>query len=740
MNTNNPKYTKWVKRITGLMTAVMLTLSMSGNAHARILFEDDEFFNIQSEGIILDQNDNLSSGTLSTNTYTMADAACLNGETYTATINGTAVVYTATTADCAGADAADTAAVLQGLTAAIDADYTVGFIVDAVYSANTITITATVADPSNNYTTTAADSSTAGTLVATGANLTGGVLGDTVDLQFGNDGSDALISYDPNNQNLTLSAPGGTFDFSDDNLRTSGGVLMQNASEFHIREEANEAAATCTTVGEIVLDTGEDRIYICTATGTPGTWIAADSGSSQDFDDVYDISDSNTNLTMEIDNGTLNFNITTASSFAIQDGGNNIAEFTGAGAVLFDPTSGQNFDATTLGVGDIILNSADVLDFDGATLDILTTSTFSIDGTGASNVTTDSGNLTLSTTTSGDVDITGTTNVDVASTTGDITFAAGDDVIFDDAQLVGVVQLTDTATDWAATLAGDGIIDNINSFTLTTNGNGASNVGIEDASAWFAGAEVEAALNEIEALFGSTTSSTFNFTEDNVLADNDAVYAALDKLDLKWGDLASTANTEGASLVGIEDVGSFYTGTDVEAALQEIGTDLANEYEDLRFYPEYEDAVIFADGADNKGTLESFFDASEETGYYNWTTNKATAQDIDIRMTFVLPSDFSTLETGDDFTYRYRTGTTTEADNDVEITFYNVTDAATCGSDTTNGSAGVWATGTITEATLDAGCAGISAGDIIEIRIKLLDTSGAGDYADIAWFNLEYTK
>lgn len=38
----------------------------------------------------------------------------------------------------------------------------------------------------------------------------------------------------------------------------------------------------------------------------------------------------------------------------------------------------------------------------------------------------------------------------------------------------------------------------------------------------------------------------------------------------KIADLASTANAKGASLVGIEDVGTYFTGTTVEAALQEL--------------------------------------------------------------------------------------------------------------------------------------------------------------------------
>jgi hypothetical protein len=44
---------------------------------------------------------------------------------------------------------------------------------------------------------------------------------------------------------------------------------------------------------------------------------------------------------------------------------------------------------------------------------------------------------------------------------------------------------------------------------------------------------------------------------------------------IEAADLASNTTGEGASIIGIEDSGAFYTSTDVEGALQEIGTDLA---------------------------------------------------------------------------------------------------------------------------------------------------------------------
>ncbi|MBN2307264.1 hypothetical protein JXD20_04735 [Candidatus Peregrinibacteria bacterium] len=763
MNTHNPKFTKWVKRITGSLLAITLVITTAGAANARILFEDDEWFNIESEGIILDQNDNMVDGTLSTGTYTMVDAACVAGETFTATINGTAVVYTATTTDCAGGDTADTAAVLQGLTAAINNNYTVGHIIDAAYSANTITVTAEVADPANNFTTTAGDTSTAGTLTATGANLTGGVLGDTVEIQLGNDGTDAVISYDPNNEKVTLSAPGDSFDFTDADLRTTGALQFQGSSEFHIREVTDEATAACTNLDEIVLDTTENLIYICTGVGNPGTWASSAPAATVDLQSAYDQDGAGAHEISLAAGGSNPFEIIANANgdtlFSLENsGGTSLIDFLDSGGntidinsliVDWDATGAFNLDSTTA----VHIGAADASDFtvasDGAGDDLTIAVTGATDssvvlnssgtGTDAIDLNATAGGITVDA--AGALSFQGAADSDITTTgTSDISINAGDDVIFDDAQLTGIVQLTSNpaTTDWNPTFNEDGIVDNINSFALTTNGNGASNVGIEDASAWFTGAEIEAALNEIETLFGSTTSNTFNFTEDNVLADNDPVYTALNKLDLKWGDLASTANGEGASLVGIEDAGAYLTATDVEGAIQEIAGDLYGaNYEILTFYPEYQNAVVHADGTNNKGTLESFYDTGEDSGYYEWTTNNGNQQDIDIRFTVFVPEDFNA--TGD-VDFRFRTGTTTAASNDVEVIMYNVTDAATCFTDNDNNSANVWATQNIPAATINAGCAGLSADDQIEFQIKLLDDTGAADWADMAWIDWAYTK
>lgn len=93
---------------------------------------------------------------------------------------------------------------------------------------------------------------------------------------------------------------------------------------------------------------------------------------------------------------------------------------------------------------------------------------------------------------------------------------------------------------------------------------------VGDISGYFTTDETEDMFSELAIQIGGATSATYNFTENNVLADNDAVYAALQKLDLKWGDLASSANGEGASIVGIEDAAGLLAATNVETALAEL--------------------------------------------------------------------------------------------------------------------------------------------------------------------------
>ena len=179
-------------------------------------------------------------------------------------------------------------------------------------------------------------------------------------------------------------------------------------------------------------ETSTSLLHAINAVGTYATNVGA--GANDDLDDVYN----NGPVLATVDNGNTGYNITGADSYLIQDGGATIFEISGAGDINFDPTSGQNLDITTLGVGDIVLSSADNVNIDGATVDIDVTGAFSMQGAADSDITT--------------------------TGTSDITLTAGDDMIFDDAQLIGTIQLSDTATDWDTAFTSDGIIDNINSL------------------------------------------------------------------------------------------------------------------------------------------------------------------------------------------------------------------------------------------------------------------------------------
>lgn len=324
---------------------------------------------------------------------------------------------------------------------------------------------------------------------------------NSTSIQFGDDSTaseNGTVTWDITNNEFQFDH---TVDITGD-LDVSGNADFTNASEFHLREVANEATAACTTLNELVLDTGENRVYTCTATGTPGTWAAVDSGSADTLDSVYS-------------NDSDGIMDTTGGDFEVD------TDDTTDGDVIF-----------TLGTG--------LIDFNAGSFDLLTSGAISLDGGAASNFTTSSGLLTLdgaggvtvegntstiTFNTSGTIDanfgtydldgaifdllasdyfaIAGTNDSTISTSTGDITLQAGDDLIFDDAQLTGVVQLTDADSDWAGVLPGNGIIDNINAFTSTTAGEGASLIGIEAGSLTsISGTDLQTVLEDIDTSMG----------------------------------------------------------------------------------------------------------------------------------------------------------------------------------------------------------------------------------------------
>lgn len=90
--------------------------------------------------------------------------------------------------------------------------------------------------------------------------------------------------------------------------------------------------------------------------------------------------------------------------------------------------------------------------------------------------------------------------------------------------------------------------------------------------------------------------------KDSLLARlNDMSTAATNGDNAIKNDFASTATGKGASLVGVEDTGSLFTGGTVEAALQEVGTEIKNARGSKTSVDERLDVSINEDGTLKEG-------------------------------------------------------------------------------------------------------------------------------------------
>lgn len=103
--------------------------------------------------------------------------------------------------------------------------------------------------------------------------------------------------------------------------------------------------------------------------------------------------------------------------------------------------------------------------------------------------------------------------------------------------------------------------------TSTGAGKGAGAIGINDAGSLITATTVEGALQELATSINTNANSAESYT--------DALETAL----------ASTSNGEGASLVGINDAGSIFNATTVEAALQESHQEVVNARTSATFGP-----------------------------------------------------------------------------------------------------------------------------------------------------------
>ena len=101
-------------------------------------------------------------------------------------------------------------------------------------------------------------------------------------------------------------------------IDTVDAVNFSGASQMRIRQVAGDpdTLAACANVDEIVLNTVDDQIYSCTATGiaTAATWTSTAGSGSQDFEGVYS-TDAGNNLVT----GDAIFTITTGTNDFVVD-------------------------------------------------------------------------------------------------------------------------------------------------------------------------------------------------------------------------------------------------------------------------------------------------------------------------------------------------------------------------------------------------------------------------------------
>ncbi len=684
-------FTHWdklAKRIAGIVTTVALVMNFAGNASARILFQDDNVGNWESKQIKLGSND---SGTGDTSIQFGADG--------TGSENG--VINWNTTTNIFDYDhginvtGAGTFSGTLTANGALDANGQV----DLGDGGDTMSINATTA----NWDLTDLDFDIAGNPSEISLNSDGASDNLTIEVTGATDSSLVLQSTGTGTAAVDVNATAGgiTADAAGaisldsgaaSNFTTSVGALTLNGAD-GVNIAGNAAEVDVTTTGAVDINSGAFTVDGSTVsldgTDTTNLTMTADADAAK----TLTITSTNVNVgasaTAALDINADDAITIDSTSAGISIDGAAASNFsTSAGAITFSGGEGVNVDGTGQEVD--ITTAGALIDLNSGTFTLDTSSTFSIDGVGASNVTTDSGALTLSTTTTGAVTVNGVDGVNIAGNAAEVDVTTTGAVDINSG--VFTVDTTGAGTDITLT-AVDDVIINGTDFDVDATGN----VTIAAAADYFIGTT---SLKE-------TTSAT-----------DSGAYLI--------GTFDEFTNSNGANVQDVLD--------DLDAA---IGSNAANNVV-LTFSPEYPDTVIFQDGSSNNGMLESNYDESgtENEHYYKWTTQQAAAQDIELRFRYPLPADFAS--TGD-FTYRFLTGSAVEAENDVEVRLYNATnetldDPTLCATDATNVST-TWATGTITAATVDTGCTGgtaLNAGDIVEVRVTLIDaTAAAGTLAEV---------
>ncbi len=146
--------------------------------------------------------------------------------------------------------------------------------------------------------------------------------------------------------------------------------------------------------------------------------------------------------------------------------------------------------------------------------------------------------------------------------------------------------------------------------------------------------------------------------------------------------------------------------------------------------PLYPHTSYYGDGSNNVGRLTYYFDAANIENAYRWETTRSTAQDYDIKVRIQLPDNFSSWD-ANPIEFKYRTDTTTAADNQLDFTMQDTADASVTMSNNTglvSSVAGSWIEST--NMTISGGT--FNPGDWLTITLKVsADNSGGAEAGSI---------
>ena len=203
---------------------------------------------------------------------------------------------------------------------------------------------------------------------------------------------------------------------------TLGSLDISSAGNLSFNDQYLTSSINLSESGTTALDAS------FTATSIIGAINEANSSGVDSLDEAYDGETGTRIVTM--DNGTIEFQMTDTYEFNVADSAGSdilsvralaagdLVRITGdldvnAGAITLDAIEASNFTVVganltlkTSTSGNVIINSAGIVDIDGSSLDADFTGAFNLDGGASSDIKVTSGNLNLTTVTSGDIGVT----------------------------------------------------------------------------------------------------------------------------------------------------------------------------------------------------------------------------------------------------------------------------------------------------------------------------------------------